>query len=64
MKNLLKKYTGILSLLSFLLMLPIHYAYSQNVDELFGINKYLFFGLVAVTIVGLGILVKKKLIDK
>ena len=38
MKNLLKKYTGILSLLSFLLMLPIHYAYSQNVDELFGIK--------------------------
>jgi len=38
MKNLFKKYTGILSFLSILLILPIHYAYSQNVDELFGIK--------------------------
>ena len=40
MKNLLKKYTGILSLLSFLLILPIHYANSQNIDELFGVKLF------------------------
>ena len=38
MKNLFRKYTGILSLLSFLLILPIHFAHSQNIDELFGIK--------------------------
>ena len=40
MKKLLRKYTGILSLLSFLLILPVHYAHSQNVDELFGIKLF------------------------
>ena len=38
MKKIIKKYTGILSLLSFLLILPIHLAHSQNIDELFGIK--------------------------
>jgi len=40
MRKLLKKYTGILSFLSFLLMLPIHYAYSEGIDNLFGIKLF------------------------
>ena len=40
MKNLFRKYTGILSLLSFLLILPIHYAYSEGIDNLFGIKLF------------------------
>jgi len=40
MKNLLRKCTGILSLLTFLLILPIHYAHSKNVDELFGFKSF------------------------
>ena len=38
MKNLFSKYSGILSLFSFLFIFPIQYAHSQNIDELFGIK--------------------------
>jgi len=40
MKKLLIKYTRILSLVFFVLMFSIHYAHSQNIDELFGIKLF------------------------